>query len=274
MKVDKPKPPKPTRVETDLLEEVLKDLPKKALKKNTVAPSELDLDRSKMNMQKPKLVEDGFRGVGEILARDVASDGIGDMADLSGFAIREDRLKGRMKGFDTIETEPEDEGGLGGLLSDRAASLYQGQQISDQESTLGASKGGLQKEGLREITMKGLMSRADFSQNKSKIIRLFGKIRQCLDLIDSGSNSHQSIRRGGMSTDVDISNGRFYAHFCSGMIINFNKTETGLPMAAGKQGSASPGCVAAGHDIITYLEKSLCILQNMALHREGSSQCL
>lgn len=122
--------------------------------------------------------------------------------------------------------------------------------------------------------MKGLMSRADFSKNKAKIIQLFGKIRQCLDLINTNTTVHQNVQRGGMSADVNIKNGRFHAHYCSGMIINFNKTGTGFPMVAGKQGSTKPGCSAASYDLLTYLEKSLCILQNMALHRGGSSQCL
>ena len=276
----KPRPIKPSKVNTESLDKILKERPKRKLQKNPMAGSDLDLDRSKLRgMQKPKLVEDGFRGVGKILAREVASEGIGEAMDLSGFSIKEDRLKVRMKGFNNIETEPEDEGGLGALLSesDRAASLYQGEQVIEGGDALGGLGGevkGDKGERLREISMKGLMSRADFSKHQNKITQLFGQIRQCLDLVEAGSYEHQSIRQGGMSADVDISNGRFYARFCSGMTINFNKSETGLPMVAGKQGSFRSGCSAADFDLMTYLEKSFCILQKMALHRQGIDQCL
>ena len=277
----KRKPIKQSKVDTDMLDEVLKkNQPKRKLKKDPMAGSDLGLDRSRMkSMQKPKLVEDGFRGVGEIMARSASADGVGDAVDMSGFSIQEDRLKGRMKGFNTVETEPEDEGGLGAMLSesDRAATLYQDDAVYEGDGGLGGSGGGgdgVKGEGLQEISMKGLMSRADFSQNKGKITQLFGKIRQCLDLVGSGSSSRQSIRRGGISADVDISSGRFYARFCTGMTINFNKSETGLPMVAGKQGPGGQGCSAEGLDIMAYLEKSLCILQNMALGRSGIDQCL
>ena len=275
----KPRPIKPSKVNTESLDKILKERPKRKLQKNPMAGSDLDLDRSKLRgMQKPKLVEDGFRGVGKILAREVASEGIGEAMDLSGFSIKEDRLKGRMKGFNNIETEPEDEDGLGAMLaeSDRAAFLYQGEQVIEGEEALGGLGGGegVKGEGLREISMKGLMRKADFSQHKNKITRLFGQIRQCLDLVETDSYEHQSIRQGGMSADVDIRNGRFYARFCSGMTINFNKSETGLPMVAGKQGSFRSGCSAADFDIMTYLEKSFCILQKLALHRQGIDQCL
>ena len=274
----KPRPVKPSKVNTESLDKLLKERPKRKLQKTPMAGSDLNLDRSKMmGMKKSKLVEDGFRGVGKILARDVASEGIGEAMDLSGFSIQEDRLKGRMKGFNNIETEPEDEDGLGALLSesDRAASLYQGERVIEGGEEMGGLGGGGGKgEGLRAITMKGLMRRADFSQHKNKLTRLFGQIRQCLDLVETDSYEQQSIRRGGMSADVDIRNGRFYARFCSGMTINFNKSETGLPMVAGKQGSFSSSCSAADFDIMTYLEKSFCILQKMALHRQGIDQCL